>query len=1211
MISVLYVDDEPHLSEIATAFLEIDGGIRVTTAPDAAAALDLIARGTYDAIVSDYQMPGMDGIAFLKELRARENFIPFILFTGKSREDVAIEALNSGADYYLQKSADTSTQFVELRNLIQQSHRRRTAEIAHQESEHRFRSIVEDQNEMIARFLPDGRITYANPAFCAFFGIEPRSTEENRMNALPLPEERRLVQEHLHSLSPEIPVREITHRIQLADGRIRWIRSSDRAFFDPDGNICAYQAVARDITEIRTISDSMAFGERVLRIIAGSNDILTGEDSIKMISDAIGQITGTLTVGRAHLWKEMDVGEHQPSAAALITWNQKEGGSEIQTFQPKMAVAHSYPLRWQQIFQGGESVEGAIDTLPVDEAAWLAEYGHASILLVPIMIKGTFWGFFGIESACPGRRWAPEEYRILNNVSETIGRVVIWFQTNQILIENQEKFKAIAERAQDAIIIADGQDRVHYWNPAAERMFGFSFQEIGCRRLQECIQNGEGDVERFRKQRKELMTTGTSPLTACAHRMEGRRNGGDTFPVEVTISGIQKDEEWMALVIARDISEQKRMETLLRQSEEAYRTIFDTTLDGMFVLDAETLRIVFANGAALKIMGCDPVDNFEEVSLFDFIPEERWDALARIIRDDLFGENPQHVHELPVIRRDGMERWVRVVGKKALFRGKTAGIVSCIDITDQKHLEMRLRRRAEMEVMVSSISTRLLNLKSEQMEEGFTAALGSICGVIGADAAHLFWLDTEQRGVEVVYEWCLEGLPPAREVAVCLMTGDHPWWMEQLQTSRPFRISRTADLPPQAAAEREILEHFNVRSTFCQPITRNDRPYGFLLFHSILGEREWDEDEIAIFHILADTFAEIYLRGRAEKRLQESVTRFRSFVEGTKDVSMRLVMQPDGPPNVDYLSPSWEEFIGYSREEVFRDPFFGLKVIHPEDRERFMDMQRHPEQHVNRPLQYRYRHRDGHYIWAEEYVIPEYDSKGTLVAVETVIHSIDHIKQTEETLRQMNSKLSLLGSITRHDILNQLTVIQGYQDILVDSIADPALQPFFNQQQAAIDRIIGHIAFMKSYQELGARLPEWQTLSEVAKRAGALANLNGTDLTVDADGYSVYADPMLEKVFFNFYDNALRHGGDVKHIRVACEPQENCLRVIVEDDGAGIPDADKEKIFRRGVGRNTGLGLFLVREVLLITGFSIKENGAEGEGARFEIEVPAGMYRRN
>ena len=102
---------------------------------------------------------------------------------------------------------------------------------------------------------------------------------------------------------------------------------------------------------------------------------------------------------------------------------------------------------------------------------------------------------------------------------------------------------------------------------------------------------------------------------------------------------------------------------------------------------------------------------------------------------------------------------------------------------------------------------------------------------------------------------------------------------------------------------------------------------------------------------------------------------------------------------------------------------------------------------------------------------------------------------------------------------------------------------------------------------------------------------------------------MLERVFFNLLDNSVRHGEHVTEIRVSSLLDKNGLNIVWEDNGVGIPPDQKEKIFERGFGKNTGLGMFLTREILSLTDITIQETGEPGKGARFEITVPNGMWR--
>ena len=115
MISILYVDDEPGMLDIGKLFLERGGQFSVDIITSAPAALTLLDSKKYDAVIADYQMPEMDGIEFLKRVRTSGNIIPFILFTGRGREDIVIQALNAGADFYLQKGGEPVSQFTEPR----------------------------------------------------------------------------------------------------------------------------------------------------------------------------------------------------------------------------------------------------------------------------------------------------------------------------------------------------------------------------------------------------------------------------------------------------------------------------------------------------------------------------------------------------------------------------------------------------------------------------------------------------------------------------------------------------------------------------------------------------------------------------------------------------------------------------------------------------------------------------------------------------------------------------------------------------------------------------------------------------------------------------------------------------------------------------------------------------------------------------------------
>jgi PAS domain S-box-containing protein len=168
-ISLLLVDDEPSLLDIGKTYLERIPGITVTPAESAASALVLLEGRAFDAIVSDYQMPEMDGITFLKNVRARTRTLPFILFTGKGREDVVIEALNSGADYYLQKGGEPKSQYAELAHKVRRSVEQRRAEANLKRKHVILRAILAASPQGIAYVL-NRTFQWVNDSLAAMLG---------------------------------------------------------------------------------------------------------------------------------------------------------------------------------------------------------------------------------------------------------------------------------------------------------------------------------------------------------------------------------------------------------------------------------------------------------------------------------------------------------------------------------------------------------------------------------------------------------------------------------------------------------------------------------------------------------------------------------------------------------------------------------------------------------------------------------------------------------------------------------------------------------------------------------------------------------------------------------------------------------------------------------------------------------------------------------
>lgn len=257
--------------------------------------------------------------------------------------------------------------------------------------------------------------------------------------------------------------------------------------------------------------------------------------------------------------------------------------------------------------------------------------------------------------------------------------------------------------------------------------------------------------------------------------------------------------------------------------------------------------------------------------------------------------------------------------------------------------------------------------------------------------------------------------------------------------------------------------------------------------------------------------------------------------------------------------------------------------------------------------------------WTTAIFTPWYDAGGAIAGIISGFIDISKRKKAEEEVIRVNralklagEKIRILSSITRHDILNRITVISGYVDLFAPSVKGTDLEKACLAIGQASSDIQNLIEFTREYDELGVKEPIWQRIEPILYSRLITCLLDGVECISSVDWFEIYADQMLEKVIYNLIENSRRHGEHVTEIRITATPPEKegePLIIRYADNGSGVPDAEKELIFKKGHGKNTGLGLFLIREILALTEISIREVGIFGNGVEFEIAVPGSGWR--
>ncbi len=355
----------------------------------------------------------------------------------------------------------------------------------------------------------------------------------------------------------------------------------------------------------------------------------------------------------------------------------------------------------------------------------------------------------------------------------------------------------------------------------------------------------------------------------------------------------------------------------------------------------------------------------------------------------------------------------------------------------------------------------------------------------------------------------------------------------------------------------------------------------------------------------------------SEASIKESENRYRTVFESTG--TAMVIIEED--TTIGFANKEFFRLTGYSQVDIDSRKSW-TEFIFKEDLEKMIAQHRIRRQKPDEALrQYEFRlitkSGDIRTILLTIDMLP-----GTKRSVGSLI-DITEIKQTEalleqyasaatryaDTIRQTNEKLNLLNTITRHDILNQLTAILGYLDMMKMKFPDPSLQDFIEKEIHAAHNIKTQIMFTKDYQDIGAQSPGWFNVRKIIISNAANLPLSDVTLNVHFDNLEIYADPLIDKVFYTLLENTLRHEKNVTAIEFTCQTQKESLVIIYTDNGEGVPTEYKEAIFQRKYFKHTGFGLFLSRTILGITGMTIRENGEPGKGARFEIMVPAGAFR--
>ena len=665
MFSVLYVDDEPALLEIGRIFLEESHEFRVETATSAQTALSSPAFPSYDAIIADYQMPGMDGIVFLKTVRERFGDIPFILFTGRSREEIVIEAINHGVDFYLQKGGDPESQFADLAQKVRQVVRRRRAERNLQESEERYRSIVNDQTELIMRFAPDGTITFANEAYRSYATTVLGFDQVEGTNILAfLRSKGDTIDAFLAALSVESPIRGIDRTQVGRDGTTYWQSWSIRALFNGDRDVIEYQAVGRDITEQKRVEEELRESES--RFIAFMNHL---------------PVTAFI---KDEQFTNLFVNRHMEELFGAGEWL----GKTVWDLFPAEAAATMIEDDRRVLSEGYREATEVLRTTDGDVRTFETRKFRIDREGKPPLVGGFALDVTERKLAQAG------------------------------LAESESRLRSFIEAAQEAVVMIDEEGRVIEWNPAAERIYGISGEEAMSSAVLDLFYRMTPIERRTGARREavdqELRATLAEGLPAHPDPkvVEIERPDGTRLFLREVFFPIRTEKGFRIGSFGQDITGEKKTEDALRESEGWFRSIVETSPGMIAEIDLQG-RFRYVSPSIEPILGYTPAEVIGR-SIFDLVAEEGQEKAIREMQAHVGMGGVRQPMNVRTRHRDGHELVIEVRSSVVEKDGVPVGIQGiAIDITERKRNEEALRLATHKLGLLSSITRHdVLNMSS-------------------------------------------------------------------------------------------------------------------------------------------------------------------------------------------------------------------------------------------------------------------------------------------------------------------------------------------------------------------------------------------------------------------------------------------------------------------------------------------------------------------
>ncbi|MGA3190884.1 MAG: PAS domain S-box protein [Candidatus Bathyarchaeia archaeon] len=1201
-IRVLHVDDEPALLKVAKQCLEMQGPFRVDSVSSVEEALAKLAKERYDAVVSDYQMPGKDGLEFLKELRESGNSVPFIMFTGKGREEVAIRALNLGANQYLNKTGETETVYTELAHAIAELAKTKKAEELVRLSEERYRNLFENANSVIILFDLKGNVTSVNKGAEEYGFSRSGMLGKNMLKFV----SKRYWPKLLKDVAQIALGKTAEGRIEMHTPKGDKIAEYRSNPIFSDNRVVGIQTILEDTTGhekaeeelresegrydvlIESISDVFFTMDRDFRYTDWNkaSERLTGisaKDAIgKSLTEVFPDVEGTEV--EQFYQNTLRTNQHQ-TFVNKYRMGDKDFVFEIDAYPTKdglsvFAKDISERKKTEETLRESEEkyrnlFESAIDAIVTLDLKGSITAVNSSVLRfgyekedlvgknILDFVSKEYWPAVmrdfskvaqgepaknEVELAAPAGKILVEYHAGAiakeNNVAGVqinIRDVTERKKSEELLRESEGRFRGLFESIQDPVGIFVGKEgHLIDYNTAFKKSSGYADEELKGKVFLDFVHPEDRAMVLEKYQTK--YSEEELPLV---YEIRGMNKKGESVPLELSVSTYKQKGKIIGIeVIHRDITERRKAEQTLKESEEKYRDLVELAPDGIVAVNAEGI-VTSANRSFLRLVGYDsdegivgkPFTELKTIRVED-IPK------FQEMFSSLMNGEPLSPVEFLYVRKDGTSRWAEVHPGLLIEDGKPVGVqVVMRDVSERKNAE------------------KLIQENQQKFEQLFMS---------NPEAA--VYVDPNERVLNV-----------------------NPRFTELFGYSFDEVKEKFLDdfvVPEDRRKEALMLAQKGKEGyVYYETVRKNKKgsPIPVALSSAPIVLQGQHLGDIVLYKDITEL-----------KRAQEESEESRKHFQMLFDLMADPVAVVDGRGKILEVTQKVEEITGFKKEELvgknlLKTKMFGAKtkaVMIKKLAERMMGT------HVE-PYEVELLKKDGGKLMYEINAA-KIDYKGKPADL-VVFRDILERKNLEEKLR-------VVGSLTRHDVRNKLCAVTGNAYLLRRKLAgNPEALEQLADMENAVRNVETIFEFARTYEKLGVEQLAYMDVKKTVDEAvGMFPDLQGVKIVNECGGLTVLADSLLRQLFYNLIDDSLKYGEKLTQIRIRYEKSENQLKLVYEDDGVGISKDNKAKLFNEGftTGKGSGYGLYLIRRMMEVYGWAIDETGTHGKGAQFTMNIP-------